>query len=202
MSDESNLKARNGPWLVHTRRTAFENPWIRVESSDVTHPNGEPGTYGVVRFANLAIGVLPIDEAGFTWLVGQHRFPLDAYSWELPEGGGDKSVEPLVSARRELEEETGLSATGWQEIGQWHLSNSVSDEVSVAFLAWGLKAGDAAPEASEELKLRRIPFSTLVSMCLSGEITDAFTVLMTFTALELARRGALPGHVAALMLRD
>lgn len=196
----SDKPTRNGPWQVHSTEVSFENPWVRVETSSVTHPNGDPGIYGVVRFANLAIGVLPIDDAGCTWLVGQHRFPFDAYSWELPEGGGRKTVDPLETARRELQEETGLSAYGWQEIGRWHLSNSVSDEQAIGYIAWGLTEGEATPEASEELDLRRVPVSDLAAMCLNGEITDSFTILMVLTALEKARRGDLPAALAQKFL--
>ncbi|MEQ9314221.1 MAG: NUDIX hydrolase [Henriciella sp.] len=201
MTDDSHPAGRNGPWLIHATETSFENPWIRIETSEVTHPGDAGGIYGVVRYANLATGVLPLDEDGHTWLVGQHRFPFDAYSWELPEGGGKKGVAPQVSAARELEEEAGLIAASWLEIGQWHLSNSVSDEVAFGYLAWGLSEGTAQPEPSEDLKLERVPFSELVRRCLSGEITDAFTHLMVFAARERARRGELPEEVAVL-LRD
>lgn len=193
---------RNGPWHVHSEEIAFQNPWIRVEASDITHPDGSPGTYGVVRYANLAIGVLPIDEDGFTWLVGQHRFPLDAYSWELPEGGGPKGEDPLDAAQRELAEETGLSAENWCELGRWHLSNSVSDEAAVGYLATGLSAGEPDPEGSEALTLRRVAFPDLVAMCLRGEITDSLTVLMVLSARELAASGKLAGPAAAHLMRQ
>lgn len=183
---------RNGPWQVHSTDLSFENPWLRVETSNVTHPNGERGIYGVVRFANLAIGVLPVDEAGYTWLVGQHRFAFDAYSWELPEGGGPKGTAPLDSARRELKEETGLAAANWAEIGRWHLSNSVTDERAIGYVAWGLTEGEAQPDASEALSLRRVSLSDLFAMCLDGEISDAFTQLIVLSAFAQARRGALP----------
>lgn len=195
MADDSRT-ARNGPWLVHETEVSHENPWLRVETSQITHPNGAPGIYGVVRFANYATGVLPIDEDGHTWLVGQHRFTFDAYSWELPEGGGRKDVDPQLSAARELEEEAGLKARHWAPLGHWHLSNSVCDEQAFGYIAWGLEPGTTAPEPSEELKLDRIPFGQLVERCLSGEITDSFTHLMVFAALERARRGELPTHVA------
>lgn len=187
---------QNGPWQVHSTELSFSNPWIRVETSQITHPNGDPGIYGVVRYANYATGVLPIDDEGYTWLVGQHRFPFDAYSWELPEGGGRKDVDPRVSAARELEEETGLLAAHWHRLGEWHLSNSVSDERAFGYVAWGLSPGLAAPEASEELALQRVAFPDLMHKCLSGEITDAFTLLMVFAAREKARAGKLPAVVA------
>ncbi|MEO0983741.1 MAG: NUDIX hydrolase [Pseudomonadota bacterium] len=193
---------RIGPWQVHRTKVSFKNPWIRVESSDVTHPDGSPGIYGVVRLANLATGVLPIDNDAATWLVGQHRFPFDAYSWELPEGGGAKDVDPQVSAARELEEEAGVKADSWALLGTWPLSNSVTDEIAYGYVAWDTEAGAAAPEPSEELALKRMPFAELVDRCLKGDITDAFTVLMALTALERARRSDLPEPVCALLLRD
>lgn len=197
MADKSRFPSTNGPWTVHGTDVSYENPWIRVETSAVTHPDGSDGIYGVVRYANRAIGILPIDEMGHTWLVGQHRFPFDSYSWELPEGGGPMSDAPLDAARRELSEETGLSAESWLEVGRWHLSNSVSDEKAIGYIAWGLTEGEARPEPSEELALRRVSFAELVSMCLEGEITDGFTHLIVFAALARARKGELPGPIAA-----
>ena len=193
---EAKTPQHNGPWLVHRTELSFHNPWIRVETSEITHPNGEPGIYGVVRYENYATGVLPLDEEGCTWLVGQHRFPFDAYSWELPEGGGRKDVDPQQSAARELEEETGLRAAHWHGLGEWHLSNSVSDERAFGYLAWGLSEGKRAPESSEDLKLERVAFPDLLARCLSGEIRDAFTVLMVLAAREQARAGRLPDVVA------
>ena len=200
MSDDER-PSKIGPWTVHTTELSYENPWIRVETSTVAHPDGSPGIYCVVRYANLAIGVLPIDESGHTWLVGQHRFPFDAYSWELPEGGGPRAEDPLDAARRELAEETGLRAGNWQVLGRWDVSNSVSDETAIGYLAWGLTEGEAQPEPSEALTLKRVFFPDLVSMCLDGEIGDAFTHLMVFAALERARRGDLPDETARLLLR-
>lgn len=199
MPKDKERPTRNGPWTVHSIERSYENPWIRVETSKVAHPDGTPGIYGVVRYANLAIGVLPIDETGHTWIVGQHRFPFDAYSWELPEGGGPKGEDPLAAAKRELAEETGLSAAHWQEIGRWDLSNSVSDEKAIGYLAWGLAEGEATPEPSEELQVRRVPFSELRDLCLSGEIRDAFTHLMVFAAIARAKTGVLPGEISRFL---
>ena len=190
---------KNGPWTVHATALGFENPWLRVETSEVSHPDGSPGSYGVVRFANIACGVLPIDDEGYTWLVGQHRFPFNDYSWELPEGGGAKEIDPAVSALRELKEETGWHAEHILPLGKWHLSNSVTDEVAHGFLAWGLRAGEATPEPSEELALKRVPFAALVGMVRAGEISDAFTHLMVLSAVDMARRGDVPEHIAGFL---
>ena len=192
---------KNGPWTVHSTALSFENPWLRVETSKVGHPDGSPGIYGVVRFANLACGVLPIDDEGHTWLVGQHRFPFDDYSWELPEGGGQQGIDPKASTARELKEETGLTADHYVQLGKWHLSNSVTDEVAYGYLAWGLRAGEAAPEPSEALSVERVPFAELLARVRSGEITDAFTHLMVMSAVDMARRGDVPEHIAGF-LRD
>jgi 8-oxo-dGTP pyrophosphatase MutT (NUDIX family) len=191
-----------GPWTVNSGRVAYQNPWIEVADYAVTRPDGAPGQYGVVSFAHLAIGVLPIDEEGMTTLVGQHRFPHDAYSWELPEGGGKIGVDPLVSAQRELAEETGFRARQWLEIAAFDISNSVTDEKSVCFLAWGLEPGPAAPEPDEVLAHRRISFSELHEMVLRGDIRDSLTIIMTLKARALAEAGALPGEVARLILKS
>lgn len=191
---------KNGPWTVHNTKTGFDNAWLRVEASDVTHPDGSPGIYGVVRYANIACGVMPVDEEGYTWLVGQHRFAFNAYSWELPEGGGEKHTDPQVSALRELKEETGLVATNTLELGKWHLSNSVTDEVAFGFLVWGLEQGEASPEPSEALEVRRVPVADLVMRVRSGEITDAFTHLMVMSAVDMARFGRLPDTVARWLI--
>ena len=199
---------RNGPWITRGSRVAYENPWVRVEHDAVTRPDGSPGAYGVVRFANLAVGVLPLFADGTVPLVGQHRYPFDAYSWELPEGGcplGSEGGAPEgedaeAAARRELAEETGLAASDLLEIGRAHLSNSVTDERAVMYLAWGLTEGVATPDADEVLAHRRVPFAALVDACLSGAITDAFTQLMVLTALAHAQRGALPDAPTRLIL--
>ncbi len=193
--------AKIGPWTVDSGRSVYKNAWIDVADYAVTRPDGAPGQYGVVAFANLAIGVLPLDEGGITTLVGQHRFPLDAYSWELPEGGGKLGVDPLLSAQRELQEETGYRARHWLEFASFDLSNSVTDEKSVCFLAWGLEAGAAAPEPDEVLSHRRLSFFELHEMVLRGDIRDSLTIIMTLKASALAEAGALPEEVARLILK-
>jgi 8-oxo-dGTP pyrophosphatase MutT (NUDIX family) len=167
----------NGPWTRHARRTAYENAWITVWHDDVTRPDGAPGIYGVVHFANLAAGVLVIDDDDRVLLVGQHRYSLDAYSWEIPEGGVPDGESALDGARRELLEETGVDATDWRELARLHLSNSVSDELAILFVATGLSHGDATPDGTEQLVIRWLPFNDVLAMTLDGRITDAMTVV-------------------------
>ena len=148
------------------------------------------------------LGVLPIDENGCTILIGQERFPFGRYSWELPEGGGPEDVAPLESAQRELAEETGLSADHWLPLfADVQLSNSVTDERAYAFIAWGLSPDDRfAADSSEELSVRRVSFAEALKMAVSGEILDAFSLVMLFKADHLLRTGALPPELAGLML--
>jgi ADP-ribose pyrophosphatase len=167
----------NGPWIRRTRRVAYENPWLTVWHDEVIRPDGEPGIYGVVHFANLAVGVLVLDGADRVLLVGQHRYALDAWSWEIPEGGVPTGETAFQGARRELLEETGFEAADWRELARVHLSNSVSDEVAVLFVATGLTLGTATPEGTEDLELRWVPFAEALEMTLDGAITDAMTVI-------------------------
>jgi len=164
------------PWTTLKRKEIYDNNWINVNEHQVINPSGGPGIYGVVHFKNLAIGILPLDEHNNTWLVGQYRYPLQAYSWEIPEGGGPLGLDPLDSAKRELIEETGLAATDWTEIQRMHLSNSVSDELAIIYVARGLTMGVAAPEETEELQLRKLPFEEAYQMVLDGIITDSMSV--------------------------
>lgn len=166
----------NNPWTITSQKNIYTNPWVELTEYQVINPAGNPGIYGKVHFKNLAIGVLPLDEELNTYLVGQYRFPLNAYSWEMPEGGGPLGIDPLESAKRELVEETGLVASEWTEIQRLHLSNSVSDELSILYLARGLRQFEAEPEETEQLVVKKIPFEEMYQMVCRGEITDAMTV--------------------------
>jgi len=185
------------PWTTLSERQTYDNPWIRVTEFQVLTPAGTPGIYGVVHFKAQSVCVLPVDDRGVVTLVGQYRYALKAWSWELPEGGCPLGTDPLVTARRELIEETGLTASGWHEILRLHLSNSVTDETAVSFLAWGLTQGPARPEETEQLALKRVPFAEAVDMAERGAITDAQTVATLFRARLMAMRGDLPTPVAA-----
>lgn len=189
--DPSETPARNGPWIRRARRVAYENPWLTVWHDDVTRPDGAPGIYGVVHFANQAAGVLVLDADDRVLLVGQHRYTLDAYSWEIPEGGVPDGETALDGARRELREETGVEAADWQELARVHLSNSVTDELAILFLATGLSHGAATPDGTEDLEIRWLAFAEVLAMTLDGTIRDAMTVLaVERLALRRARAAA------------
>lgn len=164
------------PWTVLGEKKVYENPWISLTEYDVLNPSGGKGIYGKVHFKNLAIGVLPLDEEMHTWLVGQYRFPLNQYSWEIPEGGGHIGIEPLDSARRELLEETGLVAAEWSPLVEMHLSNSVSDEHAIIYLARKLEQKTPQPEETEQLQVKRVSFDEAYQMVDTGMITDSMTV--------------------------
>lgn len=179
--------SQRNPWRRVSRRVAYQNPWIEILHDEVTRPDGQPGIYGVVHFRHLAIGVVPLDEMDRVLLVGQYRYTLDHYSWEIPEGGGGLDESPEEAARRELLEETGYSGGRWRELCRAELSNSVTDEVTVLFVATDLEAGPASPEGTEQLQLRWIPFDEAMAMIGRGEIADAMTILaLQQLALERA----------------
>jgi 8-oxo-dGTP pyrophosphatase MutT (NUDIX family) len=167
----------SNPWRTLSRRPVYENPWISVREDQVIRPDGRPGVYGVVQFKHAAVGVLPVDELGRIWLVGQYRYPLDAYSWEIPEGGGPEGEPPEETARRELREETGLAAGHLELISQAHLSNSVSDEIAYIYRATELSAGKSAPEGTERLHVKRLEWAEAWEMLRRGEITDSMSVI-------------------------
>lgn len=164
------------PWQILSHKEIYTNPWINVTEYSVINPSGGKGIYGKVHFQNYALAVIALDEDQHIWLVGQYRFPINKYSWELPEGGGPLDVPPLESAKRELLEETGLTAESWTELQHIHLSNSVSDELGIIYLARNLSMGQAEPEETEELQLKRVPFEDAYQMVISNQITDSMSI--------------------------
>jgi len=179
------------PWQILSEHTPYDNTWIKVTEYQVINPAGNPGIYGKVHFKNFAIGVLALDDELNTYLVGQYRFPLDEYSWELPEGGGPLGVDPLESAKRELLEEVGLKADNWTELQRMHLSNSVSDELCILYVARDLHQFEPEPEDTEQLTIKKVPFDELYEMVCNGEITDSLTVTAVMKVKLLQLEGKI-----------
>ena len=179
------------PWTRYEQRMEFENPWFSVHTQDCLTPGGTPATYGWVHFKNRAVGVIPLHDDGTITLVGQYRYPLERYSWELPEGGCPEGREMITAAAMELSEETGLSADSLTPFLDFHTSNSVTDEWGQLFLARGLTQGQAHPEDSEELRIRRVTLNTLLGEIESGQITDSLTVMGAYKLALWKAQGKL-----------
>lgn len=167
---------QKSPWRTLSEETKYENNWIQVVHKEMLNPNGNPAVYGQVNFKNIAIGIIPIDENGYTWLVGQYRVPLDEYSWEIPEGGCPIGEEWVACAKRELKEETGLIAEQYELLLKMHTSNSVCKEVGYVFTAKGLSQSQAQPEDTEDLKVKKVHISEALKMVMNNEITDSLSV--------------------------
>ena len=197
------LAAHGTPWRrVGAPRLVYDNPWIRVTEHQAIAPTGHPALYGVIGFKNLALAILPLHEDGAVTLIGQHRFCFEDYSWELPEGGGPLGRDPLASAQRELREEAGLDAAQWREILRLQLSNSVTDEQAIGYLATELSpsAEAALADDTELLAIARVPFREALEAALAGDLRDVLTVAMLLRAYHMAKEGALPTALACAML--
>lgn len=198
MSDD--WEEDGNPWTVNAVSHPFENGWFRLDAYEVIHPGGAAGSYTVFRPLRLAVGVLPIEADGRVHLVGQWRFPLGRYSWEMPEGGAEPDEDARACAERELAEETGLRAGRLEPLLHMDLSNSLTDEQAVLFLALDLAPGEARPEATEVLKRRTAPFMEVLTRVCDGRIRDALTVAAVLRAHHMAVTGELPPELAKAML--
>jgi 8-oxo-dGTP pyrophosphatase MutT (NUDIX family) len=170
------METQQNPWKVLGSEVKYDNNWIKVTEYAVINPGGGKGIYGKVHFKNIALGIVAMDEERNIYLVGQYRFPIDEYSWEIPEGGGVLGLDPLESAKRELLEETGLKAKDWSLLMKMHLSNCVSDEYSYTYLARGLEQHAAMPEETEQLVTKKVSLEEALQMIERGEITDSMSV--------------------------
>lgn len=178
------MATESNPWKTLGTREVYRNAWIRVREDRVIRPDGAEGIYGVVE-TRIATGAVPLTEDGYTYLVGQYRYPLGVYSWEIPEGGADPGEDPMQACQRELQEETGLVAERWEQLGgEIHLSNCFTAERGFVYLARGLRMTEAEPDGTERLQVRKLPFDEALLMAKCGEITDAITLI----ALERAAR--------------
>ncbi len=173
------------PWQRLTAKEIYENPWIRVEENDVIRPNGSKGMYGWIHFKNKAIGIIPLDDQLNTWLVGQHRYTLHEYSWEIPTGGVPMTEDSLTGAKRELKEETGLIASEWHELLKIHTSNSVTDECGFIYIATRLSQESPDWDETEVLQIKRLPLKEAVRMVMDGEITDSLSIAGLLKAARL-----------------
>jgi ADP-ribose pyrophosphatase len=180
-----------GPWKTLSIEERYATPWISVSHHEVIDPSGTDGIYGVIHFKNIAVGVVPLDEEGNTWIIGQYRYPIRAYSWEIPEGGGRRDQPPLESARRELREEAGIVAERWTPLLEMDLSNSASDEHAVIYVAQDLTFHEPEPDHNEDLALRKVPFNELYRMVMQGEVRDSLTVAAVLKVKLLLNEGAL-----------
>ncbi len=185
------MSETQNPWKTLKSELIYESAWISINKHEVLNPAGNPAVYSTVNFKNLAIGILPLDEELNTWIVGQYRYPINKYSWEIPEGGGHLGIDPLDSAARELSEETGISAKRWTKIQDLHLSNSVTDEVAILYIAQDLTFGESHPEETEELQVKKIHFNDLYELVYKGEITDSLTVTAVLKTKLLILEGKI-----------
>ncbi len=181
------------PWTITGEQPVYDNAWINVTEYKVINPNGGKGIYGKVHFKNHAIAIVPLDEQLNTYLVGQYRFPIDQYSWEIPEGGCLLGEDHLQAAQRELLEETGLKALHWEHIAEVHLSNSVSDEAGSIYVATGLLQDAPAPEETEQLVVKKVAFEEAYTMVVQGKITD----MLSITAILRVKLMLLNGDLQA-----
>ncbi len=193
-NDNNDQPVAIGPWRRKTQRQVYDNPWICLTHEEVITPAGTEGIYGKIHFKSRAIGIIPLDKNNNTLLVGQHRYTLDEYSWEIPMGGGPLDETPLVTAQRELREETGLYGGDWQQVFKLHVSNSVTDEEGYVFLARNLLKGKQALEDTEgDLVIKELALSEAVAMIGRGEITDVISIAGLLAAEKILATGDLNG---------
>ncbi|HZV85869.1 MAG TPA: NUDIX hydrolase [Brevundimonas sp.] len=191
---------RPPPWRAGSESLIFENAWMRLTRHPATAPTGVEADYVVMRPRNISVGVLPLHEDGTVTLVGQQRFALMNWSWEMPEGGAPFDEDPIEGARRELAEEAGLAAAHWLPAYKAEMANSITDERAMAWVAWGLAEAPTAPDPTEILRVARVPFGDLLREIGTGAIRDMFTLATALRAYHMAREGELPPALARAML--
>ena len=185
------MSKRDNPWKTLSVKDIYDNPWLHVAEHQVINPSGNPGIYGLVKFKNCAVGIIPVDDDGYTWIVGQYRYALDVYSWEIIQGGADPGEDPLVACKRELQEEAGLIARTWRLLsGEIHLSNCISSETGYVYFAEELSQTEASPDGTEVLQTKKVTLDEAVRMAQSGEIERHLST--SFKACSFASRLPVP----------
>ncbi len=168
--------SNKNPWTCKSSKVIYKNAWIKVEEDQVVRPNKSEGIYGKVHFKNKAVGIIPLDDELNTWLVGQYRYTLNEYSWEIPMGGVPLNENTLEGAKRELKEETGLMANRWKKLLKIHTSNSVTDEYGYVFIAEDLTQGEMDWDETEELQIKKLPLKHALELVMENKITDSLSI--------------------------
>ncbi len=171
--------ATKNPWKTLGSKIIVKNPWFKLRQDRVIRPDGQKGEYNTILAPN-AVGVIPCFTDGTVLLVGQYRYSISRYSWEIPEGGGHGDEKPVQTARRELREETGYRAGKIRSLGIFHTSNCFTDETAYLFYATDLKPGDAQQDGTEDIVTKRVPFERAYQMAVEGKITDSITIVALF----------------------
>ena len=162
----------------------YDGKIIHVRRDEVLLPNGHTAMREVVAHPG-GVGILALDGDGTVLLVRQYRYAFGRTLLEIPAGKREKGEEPLTTAKRELQEETGAQADSWMSLGALIASPGCYDEVLYLYLATGLRFGQTHPDEDEFLALERMPLAELVRRCMDGEITDAKTVCAALKAKNL-----------------
>lgn len=185
------MNEAENPWVKLSSEVKYENPWVKLIEDKVLNPAGNNGIYGVVHFKTHAVAIIPLDDDNNTWLVGQYRYPLNSYEWEVVEGGCPEGTRPIDTAHRELHEEVGLKAETMELILEMQLSNSTTDEVSYTYVARGLTYIGAEPEEDEKLSIKKLPFEEVYQMAMRGEIRDGLSVASILKVKLLMQQGKI-----------
>ena len=185
------MNDENNPWKFISSKEIYKNPWLRLREDQVIRPDGEKGVYSVVE-TRVATGVVAFDEDDNVIMVGQYRYPLDEYSWEIVEGGAEQDEVPLEAIKRELVEEAGIVASEWESLGgEIFLNDCISSERCFLFVARGLNSVGSHPEGTEVLKIKKIPFNEVLKMVLNGQIKDSMTIMAILLVNQIRSKSNL-----------
>jgi 8-oxo-dGTP pyrophosphatase MutT (NUDIX family) len=179
------------PWKTLSSRVAYENTWIRVREDKVIRPDGGPGLYGVIEVRPSA-GVVALNERDEIVLVGQWRYTVNRYSWEIPRGGSHPGEDDLLEVgKRELAEEAGVLARDWRKIGTVDNANGVNSDSQTFYLATGLSETETNHDPEEEITVKWRPFAEALEMAMDGRITEVDSVAAILLTAQLRASGQI-----------